>query len=201
MTLVKEKPAATRQTLRFTYRQLLEMDRAGILGDKRVELIEGELIEMSPPNPPHAIATTELDDILTRTLGDRAKVSVQNPLRLSPDMNDRNLPLPDIAVVKRRTYLDHPQPEDVYLLIEVADTSLADDRGKKGALYAKHGIPEYWIVNLVDGQLEVYTGPKGEEYLTRRTYALTESFAPASFPDVARQWLPEALLELLHPSR
>jgi Uma2 family endonuclease len=197
MTVVKEKLETTRRPYRFSYRQLLEMDRAGILGDKRVELIDGELIAMSPPNPPHAIATTELDNSLTLALADRAKVSVQNPIRLSPDMEDRNLPLPDLAVIERKTYRDHPQPEDVFVLIEVADTSLADDRGRKLSLYAEHGIFEYWIVNLIDKQIEVYTEPKGEEYLTRHTYGLTERFAPARFPDLVRQWLPEELLELL----
>jgi Uma2 family endonuclease len=197
MTLVKEKLETTRQPFKFSYRQLLEMDRAGILGDKRVELIDGELIEMSPPNPPHAIATMLLDNRFGQALGDKALVNVQNPLRLSPDMEDRNLPLPDIVVIKQRMYRDHPQPEDVYVLIEVADTSLFDDRGRKLSLYAKHGIFEYWIVNLIDKQIEVYTEPRGKEYLTRHTYGLTERFAPARFPELAQQWLPEELLELL----
>lgn len=195
MTLVKERLETSRKPLKFTYRELLALDRAGVLEGKRLELIDGELIEMSPPNPPHALATTELGEALILALGERAKVSVQNPLRLSPDLNDRNLPLPDIAVIARRAYRDHPQPEDVYFLIEVADTSLIDDRGKKLELYAGNGIPEYWIVNLLDQQIELYTEPKGREYLTRRTFGLTESFAPARFPELKRQWLPEGLLE------
>jgi Uma2 family endonuclease len=195
MTLAKDRLESTRKPLQFSYKELLKLERAGLLAGKRVELIDGELIEMSPANPPHAIATTELSEALILALGDRAKVSVHNPLRLSRDMDDKHLPLPDIAVIERRAYRDHPQAEDVYFLIEVADTSLSDDRGKKLALYASRGIPEYWIVNLLDQQIEVYTDPKGSEYLTRRTYGLSDSFAPSRFPEVARQWLLEGVLE------
>ena len=195
MTVVKGSLESTREPVKFTYKDLLELDRAGILGDKRVELIDGEIIEMSPPKPGHAITVTELSEALTLALGDRAKVSVRNPLRLSASMDDRHLPLPGIAVIKRRVYRDHPLPADVYLLVEVADASLSDDRGRKLELYAGHGIPEYWIINLLTQRIEVYTDPKGQEYLTRSTYTLTESIAPTRFPDTKRQWLPQALLE------
>jgi Uma2 family endonuclease len=193
MSLVEASLNPARKPHEFTYRELLEMSRAGIFGDKRVELIDGELIEMSPQNPPHAITTTELTDVLVRILGDHAKISVQNPLRLSDNLEDKHLPLPDIAVIKRQIYRDHPKPEDVYLLIEVADSSLSDDRGRKLELYAEHGVVEYWIVNLMDRHIEVYTEPKGAAYLTKRTYGLGDRFAPTRFPDLTGPWLPDDL--------
>jgi Uma2 family endonuclease len=197
MTLSKDRQEPTRSPLRFTYSQLRKMDHAGILGDKRVELIDGELIVMSPPNPAHAIVTTELAESLSQAFGEQGKVSVQNPLRLSPDLADRNLPMPDLVVMKRRAYRDHPQPDDVYILIEIADTTLTFDSSKKLALYAEHGVREYWIVNLIDKQIEVYTEPKGADYSARQTHALTESFAPKQFPQMARPWLTEEIYELL----
>ena len=95
--------------------------------------------------------------------------------------------------------MDHPRPADVYLLVEVSDSTLIKDRTIKLPLYAAHGIPELWIVNLVDQQIEVYTEPHGEEYLTRTT-PLTGRFALEHFPDDSNQWLPEAILELLEES-
>jgi Uma2 family endonuclease len=86
------------------------------------------------------------------------------------------------------------------LLVEVSDSTLTKDRAIKLPLYAAHGIPELWIVNLVDQQIEVYTEPHGEEYLTRATKPLTGHFAPQHFPDDSYQWLPEAIFELLEES-
>ena len=96
-----------------------------------------------------------------------------------------------------KVYPDHPRPADVYLLVEVSDTTLAKDRGVKLPLYAAHDIPEVWIVNLVDRQIEVYTNPHGEEFLTRATEPLTGSLAPQRFPTARQQWLPDAILDLL----
>ena len=123
-------------------------------------------------------------------------------LRLSDDLEDENLPQPDVMLVAgpEKVYVDHPRPADVYLLVEVSDSTLTKDRTIKLPLYAAHGIPELWIVNLVDQQIEVYTEPHGEEYLTRTTKPLTGRFAPQHFPDDVHQWLPEAILELLKES-
>lgn len=184
---------------RFTYREVCAMERAGIIdGDQHVELLEGQLVVMTI-NPPHAAAVSLLDRQFQRAFGDHAQVVIQGPLRLSDDLDDVNLPQPDVMLVAdpERVYPDHPRPADVYLLVEVSDTTLAKDRGVKLPLYAAHRIPEVWIVNLVDRQIEIYTDPQEEEFLTRTTEPLTGSIAPRRFPSVRQQWLPEAILDLL----
>ena len=184
---------------RFTYHDLCAMERAGIIdGDQHVELLDGQLVTMTI-HPPHAAAVSLLDRRFQRVFGDRAQVVVQGPLRLSDDLNDVNLPQPDVMLVAdpEKVYPDHPRPADVYLLVEVSDTTLAKDRGVKLPLYAAHDIPEVWIVNLVDRQIEVYTNPHREEFLTRATEPLTGSLAPQRFPTARQQWLPDAILDLL----
>jgi Uma2 family endonuclease len=152
---------------------------------------------MPGANPPHAITTGEVRDALGNALGEKAKVWRQNPLRVSLDMDDKNLPLPDVMVLKPRAYRDHPMPDDVLLLVEVADSSVNEDRGRKLTLYAKHGIREYWIINLNTKRIEVYTDPVGEDHLTKRSYKLTQAFALQAFPDIVRAWLPETIYEVL----
>jgi Uma2 family endonuclease len=196
MTLVREQPE--HKLRKFTYRDLVEMERAGILGeDERVELLHGNLVAMTPVNPPHALVVDELHERFIEVLGKKARVRSQNPLRLSRDLNDAELPLPDVLLIERRDYTDHPLPEDVHLLVEVSDSTLTKDRSVKLPLYAGVHIPEVWIVNLVDKQLEVYTEPRNRDYLTRKTHALTATFAPIRFPESAHQWLSERVLELL----
>ena len=175
------------------------MERAGIIDeDRHVELLDGQLVVMTI-HPPHAAAVSHLARRFQRALGNQAQVAIQGPLRLSDDMNDVNLPQPDLMLVEdpEKVYADHPRPRDVYLLVEVSDTTLAKDRLVKLPLYAAHAIPEVWIVNLVDRQIEIYTDPHGEEFLTRTTEPLTGRFAPRRFPSVRQQWLPPALLDLL----
>jgi hypothetical protein len=199
MTLAKPTQDLPEVALRrFTYREMLEMARAGILAeDERVELLHGSIIAMTPINPPHAWAVSELHNHLLLNLSERAVVVSQNPLRLSANLDDDKLPLPDVMVLARRDYTDHPQPEDVYLLVEVADTTLRKDRSIKLPLYASAGVVEFWIANLVDKRIEVYTDPQGADYLTRRSYGLTEPFAPQRFPTKAQAWLTEEILKLL----
>jgi Uma2 family endonuclease len=192
MTAVPE-----RQRRLFTYKELLELDRAGLFNNQRVELLGGEIIVMPPPNPPHAITITQANKSFTRAFGDLVEVSVQNPLRLSADTEDKNLPMPDVMILKPRVYRDHPIPEDVLLLVEVADSSVKEDRGRKLSLYALHGVKEYWIINLVTKRIEVYTDPVGEDYLSKRSYGLTDAFALQAFPDVIKAWLPETIWEVL----
>ncbi len=188
---------AERQKKLFTYRELLELDRLGMFTNQRVELLEGEIIVMPPPNPPHAITIMQATKSLTRAFGDLGEVSIQNPLRLSNDVEDKNLPMPDVMILKPRVYRDHPTPEDVFLLIEVADSSVKEDKGRKLSLYALHGIKEYWVINLATKRIEVYTDPVGEDYLSKRSYTLTEAFALQAFPKDVRAWLPETIFEVL----
>ncbi|HEY7711846.1 MAG TPA: Uma2 family endonuclease [Candidatus Entotheonella sp.] len=198
-TRIQEHLATLLDLRKFTYRELCEMERAGIIEeDQHVELLGGQLVVMTV-NPPHAAAVSHLNRRFNQVFADRVQVITQSPLRLSDDLEDENLPQPDVMLVAgpEKVYADHPRPADVYLLVEVSDSTLAKDRTIKLPLYAACGIPELWIVNLVDQQIEVYTEPHGDDYLTRVTYALTGRIAPLSFPDDAHPWLPDAILDLL----
>jgi Uma2 family endonuclease len=202
MTLITPQPhlSTLLEVRKFTYRELLAMERAGIIPeDEHVELLGGQVIVMTV-NPPHAAAVAHLNRHFHRIFAERAQIITQSPLRLSDDLEDDNLPQPDVMLVAEpeKVYADHPRPADVYLLVEVSDSTLAKDRAVKLPLYAAHGIPELWIVNLVDKRIEVYTEPHGGDYLTRTTKPLTGRFAPQRFPDDVQQWLPEAILDLLN---
>ncbi|MEK7702599.1 MAG: Uma2 family endonuclease [Nitrospirota bacterium] len=145
----------------FTSDEYHRMGEAGILSeDDRVELIEGEIIQMSPIGKHHASCVNRLNRILNMELGALAIISVQNPIRIG----NFSEPQPDIVLLKPRTdfYAEQaPTAEDVLLLIEVADTSIEYDRTVKIPLYAAANISEVWIVNLQEGQVEVYSEPAG----------------------------------------
>jgi Uma2 family endonuclease len=147
---------------RFTVHDYHRMGEAGILHeDDRVELIEGELVQMTSIGTRHFSCVNRLNRMLVMNVGDEAIVSVQNPVRL----NDYNEPQPDLTVIRPRDYRESlPMPEDVLLLIEVSDTTLAYDRGVKLPLYARTGVGEVWIVNLPVETVERYTGPSADGY-------------------------------------
>jgi Uma2 family endonuclease len=151
---------------RLTVADYHRLGEAGILGEEdRVELLEGQLVDMSPIEPRHALAVDALMDLLMAAVAGQAAVRVQNPIALG-GMTEAH---PDIALVRRnwRGYpAAHPGPEDVFLLVEVADTSLATDSGAKLVLYARSGIRELWIVDLVNDVVHVYRRPGGATYAT-----------------------------------
>jgi Uma2 family endonuclease len=163
------------------------MIEQGILTeDDKIELLEGELIKMSAVGPRHAACVERLSEYLKDKLGRAVSLRHQNPVELS-DCSELE---PDIAVIKRREdyYLNaHPQPDDVLLLVEVADTTLKKDRGIKLGAYARAGILEYWIVNLVDDLIEVYTNPSGNTYQNVRLVRREEMLALQSLPTVILQ--------------
>jgi Uma2 family endonuclease len=160
--LLTRNPWVTRRPL--TVAEFHRMGEVGILTeDDRVELIEGELIAPFPVSSEHAGTRNVLSRMLVRAVGERAVVAVGNPVQL----DDFSEPQPDFSVLKPRDddYRGaNPRPEDVLLIVEVADSSLAYDRNVKRALYARHGIPEFWIVNLVASEVEACCGPRGEQY-------------------------------------
>ena len=169
---------------RFTVDDYYKMAEAGILShDERVELVNGEIVEMSPIGKRHRSSVYALGHLISLQLGDRAIVGVQNAVHLD---NCREFQ-PDVTILRSSDdfYLSNPPgPGDVLLLIEVSDSSLGYDRDVKLSLYAGAGIPEFWIVNIPDGVVEVYTDPSDGEYRTRRVYAADESVSPTSFPNV-----------------
>lgn len=139
----------------------------GLLGEEdRVELINGDLVPMSPLGSPHAACVRRLDKQLHRIAPTQVQISIQNPVQL----NDQTEPEPDVALLKHREDFyakAHPVPADVLLVIEVADSSLEKDRTIKLEGYAQAGIAEYWIINLVEGQVEIYTQPQERVYKSR----------------------------------
>lgn len=170
---------------RFT---LEEWERLGRLGffseDDRVELIDGEIVDMAPAGPRHANCVKQLNRLLSRQVGDAAVVSVQDPIRVS----EGNQPQPDLALL--RPPLDRyaqvlPAAKDVLLVIEVADTSLVSDRDTKARIYGEAGIPEYWLVDLNADRVVALTRPGAKGYEQSRTAAGGEILAPILVPDVA----------------
>ncbi len=124
----------------------------GIFDGERVELLYGNIVPMSPHGAPHDGAIQRLNHLLMRAVGDRAAVRIQSSFAALDDSQ----PEPDVAIVPPGDY-DDAHPREAYLIVEVAHSSLEVDRGKKARLYAESGVPEYWVVNLVDGLIEVHT--------------------------------------------
>ncbi len=153
------------RALRFTRDDYYRMAAAGVLDGHRVELMRGEVVEMSPQDPLHAGAVTMAYEALRRAFKKGFAIRMQMPLVLGRD----SVPEPDVAVV-RGTARDQSRghPKSAVLVLEVSLTSLDYDRATKGRLYAEAGIAEYWIVNLADGVVEVYRNPRREEGRARR---------------------------------
>jgi Uma2 family endonuclease len=152
--------------------------------EKRLELIRGELRQMSPIGFLHSHVVTLLTDwsydVVPRG---EIMIRVQNPIRIPTSDSE---PQPDLVWAARRTTPEHhPQPDDVLLLIEVADASLADDRKEKLSLYAEAGIAEYWIVNLIDEQIEVYRKPSGRRYEEHSIWRGDVEVQPLALPAAA----------------
>lgn len=170
---------------KWTIEEYHRLIQAGMLQNKQVELIRGEIVEMAPEGEPHAYFSTASDKYLTRLLGDRALVRQAKPITL-PNQSE---PEPDIAIVQPlgRAYLSHhPYPEDIFWVIEYSESSLAKDLNIKPEVYAEVEIPEYWVVNLKQRKLIVFREPQDGHYLTRQEY--TEgTISPVSFPDVQVQ--------------
>ena len=162
------------------YHRMIE---AGILRDRRVELLKGEIVEMSPEGEPHAYFSSEAGEYLTRLLGDCAMIRQSKPITLPNDSE----PEPDIAIVQRlgREYLEHhPYPENIFWLIEYSDSTLDKDLQTKSKVYAEVKIPEYWVVNLKRRQLVIFRDPQDGEYASKFTLS-GGTIYPLAFPEVA----------------
>lgn len=169
------------QTRPFTVDEYHKMIRANILTeDDQVELLAGELVQMSPIGTRHAACVNRLTHIFTLALGQRAIISVQNPIQLS-NLSEPEL---DVAIVKPRSdfYAQaHPMPEDVLLLVEVADTSAEFDRTVKLPLYAQAGIVEVWLIDLAENQVGVYRQPIPQGYQQMEP---GQTLSPVALPEL-----------------
>lgn len=161
------------------------MAEAGIFGEEnRIELIEGDLIDMAPIGQSHAAIVSGLNEALLKACSGRAIVWPQNPVRL----NRLSEPQPDLAVLRRRADFyatgARPGPADTLLLVEVADSSLRFDRTVKLPLYARTGVPEFWLVDLRRRLLDAYRSPEGDGYREMTTHQAGERLALAAAPEI-----------------
>jgi Uma2 family endonuclease len=179
--------------IKFTYEQYQEMIRLGLFNppeDHRVELIFGKIVPkygdlpMSPINPPHENSVDELNQWSFEVLPRGAvRLRIQNSIGI-PAL--RSQPEPDVAWMAPKDYSrTRPEPEDILLLIEVSDTTLAKDRGVKSRLYARAGIRDYWIVNIPGRCIEVRRNPVGSKFQDITIYRPGDEVRPLGFPDVS----------------
>lgn len=170
--------------LLFTVEDYHKMIASGVLKKyDRVELIRGEIVEMSPIGPVHAEYVDRLTELFILRLTGRVRVRVQNPVEL----DDTSEPQPDIALLRRRPnfYIaGHPQPENVFLLVEVADSTVIKDREVKVPLYAEDNISEVWLVDINEQCLEVYREPSVNGYQNVQKLESGDSVTIQAFPDV-----------------
>jgi len=168
----------------FTVQEYHRMAEAGIFHpDERVELIEGEIVQMSPIGPRHAGCVINANRLFLTRLGDRAVVSPQNPVVIQP----RSEPQPDLLLLRPRAVSynrEHPIPEDVLLAVEVADTTVRFDRLVKARLYAPAAIAEFWLMLAMDGTVEVYRAPGSDGYTSVTQHGSGQMVSALAFPDV-----------------
>lgn len=177
--------AVVLKTHRFTVDEYHRMGEVGIFSeDDRVELLAGEIVEMSPIGPLHAGTVGRLTALFSSRLGTEVIVWVQNPLLLRSEDSE---PQPDVALLRPRPDFytrSHPEAQDVYLVIEVADTSVETDREVKFPIYARAGVPEAWLLDVSMERLEVHRHPAPDGYQDVRSFQRGESVAPQACPDL-----------------
>lgn len=170
---------------RFSVQDYYRMAETGVLRpDARVELLEGEIVEMSPIGPFHGSVTKHLNALFSEAARGRWITSVQDPVRIAPHSE----PEPDIALLRPAADYyrkRHPEPEEVFLIVEVADSSFDTDEQTKLPIYGRAGIPEVWIVNLNDLTIEVHREPHFTGYGARIVLREGDTAAPLAFPDAA----------------
>lgn len=180
MAATAQQPQLTLSRRRFTVEEYYRLAEVGVLHeDDRNGLIDGEIIELEAISARHADSVMALTEIAAVCVCQEARISVQNPIHLGP----RTEPQPDIALVRRRRYrATHPTPADIFLVIEVADSSLSDDRDVKLPLYAAAGVPEAWIVNLNGLTIERHSAPRRGRYTQIAIAAPGDTLASLTLP-------------------
>lgn len=169
-------------TYKFTADEFMKLYEVGIFDDEdRIELVEGDLIIMHAIGRRHAHAVGNLTSYFGEQAKRRFMISPQNPVFIE----EYSLPQPDIVLIPwQRRRRDHPKTSEVFLIVEVADSSLDYDRKRKLPLYARHGVQEFWLVNLVDEVIETFRNSDGSTYRDVRVWRRGERVALEAFPDV-----------------
>jgi Uma2 family endonuclease len=191
--MTAKPPPVPPRPFRFTRDQYLEMDRLGYFNHKRVELIYGEIIEMSPVNWPHALCVGLLGDVLPSAFGAGYWVSLQQPFWI-PNTLPASLPQPDATVIpgSRRAYTDHPTV--AALLVEVSSDTLSYDLTTKAEMYATAAVSEYWVLDVENRQLHVFRDPQplplptdlaATAYRTHLTLLPTDRVSPLAVPSAS----------------
>jgi Uma2 family endonuclease len=169
---------------RFSVKDYYRMAETGVLRpDARVELLDGRIIDMSPIGPFHGGVINYLVEIFTAASRGRWRTSVQNPLHL----DEHSEPQPDLMLLKPAADYyrkQHPAPGDVFLLVEVSDTTLELDRAEKLPAYGRAGIAKVWIVDLTHARIEIYREPHFTSYASKTVLRTGDQAKPAAFPDV-----------------
>ncbi|MCX5981339.1 MAG: Uma2 family endonuclease [Nostocales cyanobacterium LacPavin_0920_SED1_MAG_38_18] len=182
MTLQLAKPHLN--IFRLNVSQYHQMSEVGIFSENdKVELINGEIIEMSPIGRRHTACVNRLNSVFSQLLGKKVIIAVQNPIIL----NNLSEPEPDIALLQPRADFyesGHPQPQDIFLLIEVADSSLEYDRDVKIPLYASSGITEVWLVDIYEQAIIVYRYPSKNGYSDIQKLSRGEKMSIQAFPEI-----------------
>lgn len=167
-------------TAKWSLQDYHQMIATGLLDDRKVELLTGEVIEMSPEGVSHSFHCTETGEYLRQLLGNRAKIKEAHPITL-PNNSE---PEPDIAIVRMPAalYRDrHPQPEDIFWLVEISDSTLAKDLGMKKDIYADAGIAEYWVMNLQTSVVVVFRDLTASGYQSETQFN-SGTISPLAFP-------------------
>lgn len=168
----------------WTVDEYHRMVETGILtASDAVELLDGQVIEMSPQEPPHAATTRRASRYLDRLLDGRADDRTQLPITLQPHSE----PEPDIAIVRldAKDYADrHPSVEDILLIIEISDTTLQKDRNQKALIYAKAGITDYWILDINKRQMFILRDSNGDRYQNEQRLSASDRCTPLAFPEL-----------------
>ena len=172
------------QRRQFTVKEYHQMVEAGILTeDDKVELIAGEIVKMAPMGLPHAVCLRRLDRIFNKLLYSQVIIDTQIPINLSDDSE----PEPDLVLLRLRDdfYAEkHPQPEDIFLLVEVADSTIKYDREIKIPLYAENGISEAWLIDINQQLIEVYRQAEGNSYQNVQQFFRGDSLTIEAFDEI-----------------
>lgn len=175
-------------TYKWSIKEWHQLVDSGVLEGKLVELLEGEIINMSPEGIPHSYTNRSVASYLRELLTDKAIISEAHPITLDNCPHSRaSEPEPDIAIVRLPETIyrsHHPYPEDIYWLVEISKRTLKIDLEQKATIYSRNGIAEYWVIDLVNKKLVVHTQPLDDSY-TQIQELTTGTITPQAFPDIA----------------